>query len=407
MHMSCLLAVPACRHAPRPRARQDTNKVLAISRIMVAWQPVGLAMGVYDMCARYVRERRQFGSPLGAFQLVQERLARMQGDVQAMFLMAWRLSVLHEQARLRARRSAAPRRAPPCAACMSQRAVLCPVRVAACRMALSRLHTAALVTCNAWSVANLILHGLHAAKACGQCCRGVGRKGSAGAQRGVAPGAASEARAAAPRGRPARAVTGAEPGRAGQDDARGGQHGQGVDDAARARGGRAGPRAAGRQRHRRRLPGRQGLLRHGGLLHLRGRAPPAPAASPASLRAAAVQPCAPARLLACPRRLSCIPPSCGRAAMRTRGAAPACKQLGCRGGRGAAGSAACHLLPQLARALLPPRRVPAMVMLSFWVPGHQFPHHPDLWLGTERMRLGCAALCIPVAAHGGRGCLQA
>ena len=73
--------------------------MLAISRIMVAWQPVGLAMGVYDMCARYVRERRQFGAPLGAFQLVQERLARMQGDVQAMFLMAWRLSVLQEQAR--------------------------------------------------------------------------------------------------------------------------------------------------------------------------------------------------------------------------------------------------------------------------------------------------------------------
>ena len=57
--------------------------VLAISHIMVAWQPVGLAMGVYDMCARYVRERRQFGAPLGAFQLVQERLARMQGDVQS------------------------------------------------------------------------------------------------------------------------------------------------------------------------------------------------------------------------------------------------------------------------------------------------------------------------------------
>ena len=77
--------------------------MLAISRIMVAWQPVGLAMGVYDMCARYVRERRQFGAPLGAFQLVQERLARMLGDVQAMFLMAWRLSVLHEQARRVAR----------------------------------------------------------------------------------------------------------------------------------------------------------------------------------------------------------------------------------------------------------------------------------------------------------------
>ncbi len=110
-----LAGPPAAQRWPatltrRGRARQDTNKVLAISRIMVAWQPVGLAMGVYDMCARYVRERRQFGSPLGAFQLVQERLARMQGDVQAMFLMAWRLSVLHEQARPAAarRRAAVP-----------------------------------------------------------------------------------------------------------------------------------------------------------------------------------------------------------------------------------------------------------------------------------------------------------
>ena len=30
----------------------DTNKVLAISRIMVAWQPVGMAMGAYDMAVR-------------------------------------------------------------------------------------------------------------------------------------------------------------------------------------------------------------------------------------------------------------------------------------------------------------------------------------------------------------------
>ncbi len=49
----------------------DTNKVLAISRIMVAWQPVGLALGAYDMCARYLQQRRQFGAPLASFQLMQ------------------------------------------------------------------------------------------------------------------------------------------------------------------------------------------------------------------------------------------------------------------------------------------------------------------------------------------------
>ena len=78
---------------------QDTNKVLAISRIMVAWQPVGICAGVFDMCARYVGEREQFGAPLGSFQLVQEQLARMLGNIQAMFLMCWRLSKLYEQVR--------------------------------------------------------------------------------------------------------------------------------------------------------------------------------------------------------------------------------------------------------------------------------------------------------------------
>ena len=30
------------------------KQVLAVSRIMVAWVPVGIAMGVYDMCHRWV-----------------------------------------------------------------------------------------------------------------------------------------------------------------------------------------------------------------------------------------------------------------------------------------------------------------------------------------------------------------
>lgn len=56
-------------HTYMPVCLQDTNKVLAISRIMVAWQPLGLAMGTYDMCNRYLQQREQFGSPLAAFQV--------------------------------------------------------------------------------------------------------------------------------------------------------------------------------------------------------------------------------------------------------------------------------------------------------------------------------------------------
>lgn len=31
-------------------------QVLAVSRVMVAWQPIGITMGVYDMCHRYYNQ---------------------------------------------------------------------------------------------------------------------------------------------------------------------------------------------------------------------------------------------------------------------------------------------------------------------------------------------------------------
>lgn len=75
---------------------KDTAKVLAVSRIVVAWQPIGISMGVYDMCHRYLQERKQFGVPLASFQLCQEKLVRMLGNIQAMALMGWRLCKLYE-----------------------------------------------------------------------------------------------------------------------------------------------------------------------------------------------------------------------------------------------------------------------------------------------------------------------
>lgn len=99
--------VPDSARLPGVTGFKDTNKVLALSRIMVSWLPIGMAMGAYDMAARYLTERSQFGTPLASFQLMQEKLARMLGNVQAMFLMGWRLAKLaeagtmsHEQASL-------------------------------------------------------------------------------------------------------------------------------------------------------------------------------------------------------------------------------------------------------------------------------------------------------------------
>eukprot|EP00850_Spirogloea_muscicola_P003662 SM000015S01162 [mRNA] locus=s15:154557:158824:+ [translate_table: standard] len=88
--------VPERDRLPGVNSFADTNKVLAISRIMVAWQPIGIAMGVYDMCHRYLQEREQFGVPLASMQINQEKLVRMLGNVQAMFLMGLRICQLYD-----------------------------------------------------------------------------------------------------------------------------------------------------------------------------------------------------------------------------------------------------------------------------------------------------------------------
>ncbi|XP_041028089.1 acyl-coenzyme A oxidase 4, peroxisomal isoform X1 [Juglans microcarpa x Juglans regia] len=79
---------------------QDTNKILAVSRVMVAWQPIGISMGIYDMCHRYLKERKQFGAPLAAFQINQQKLVHMLGNIQAMILIGWRLCKLYESGKM-------------------------------------------------------------------------------------------------------------------------------------------------------------------------------------------------------------------------------------------------------------------------------------------------------------------
>ncbi|OAY43730.1 acyl-coenzyme A oxidase 4, peroxisomal [Manihot esculenta] len=92
--------VPDEDRLPGVNSFQDTNKVLAVSRVMVAWQPIGISMGVYDICHRYLKERKQFGAPLAAFQINQQKLVHMLGNVQAMLLVGWRLCKLYEKGKM-------------------------------------------------------------------------------------------------------------------------------------------------------------------------------------------------------------------------------------------------------------------------------------------------------------------
>ncbi|WP_243793907.1 acyl-CoA dehydrogenase family protein [Saccharopolyspora gloriosae] len=73
---------------------RDTAKVLARTRGGVAWQALGLAMRAYELAREYAVSREQFGKPIGGFQMIQDLLVKMLGNITAMFGMVVRLNQL-------------------------------------------------------------------------------------------------------------------------------------------------------------------------------------------------------------------------------------------------------------------------------------------------------------------------
>ena len=71
---------------------RDVAAMLRAMRSDVAWIATGVAAGAFEAALRYVTERRQFGRPLGSFQLVQEKLARMLGNVTSALSLVVRLT---------------------------------------------------------------------------------------------------------------------------------------------------------------------------------------------------------------------------------------------------------------------------------------------------------------------------
>lgn len=59
-------------------------------RYGVASGCVGIIQGCIDVCVKYAKERHQFGKPIGSFQLIQEKIARMVVDCDASRLLVYR-----------------------------------------------------------------------------------------------------------------------------------------------------------------------------------------------------------------------------------------------------------------------------------------------------------------------------
>jgi glutaryl-CoA dehydrogenase len=76
---------------------KDTAKVLKMTRTGVAWFAVGCQMGAYEHALRYAQQRIQFGRPIGGFQLVQDLLVRMLGNLTSSQCLMLRLGQLQDQ----------------------------------------------------------------------------------------------------------------------------------------------------------------------------------------------------------------------------------------------------------------------------------------------------------------------
>lgn len=88
--------VPETNRLQNARSFKDTARVLMNTRYGVAWEAVGHAMAAFEIARDYAVKRQQFGRPIARFQMIQEKLVNMLGDVTAMQLMCLRLAQLRD-----------------------------------------------------------------------------------------------------------------------------------------------------------------------------------------------------------------------------------------------------------------------------------------------------------------------
>ncbi|MGR9193471.1 acyl-CoA dehydrogenase family protein [Rhizobium leguminosarum] len=92
--------VPEENRLQRDLSFRDTARVLKLTRQYVAWEAVGCSMGAYEHALRYAQTREQFGKPIASFQMIQDLLAKMLGNITASQSMVVRLAQLQDQGKL-------------------------------------------------------------------------------------------------------------------------------------------------------------------------------------------------------------------------------------------------------------------------------------------------------------------
>ncbi|BDZ42502.1 acyl-CoA dehydrogenase [Paraoerskovia sediminicola] len=92
--------VPEENALPGARSFKDTGRVLAATRLGVAWSAVGHAIACYESAVSYAKTREQFGRKLAQSQMIQERLTSMLSTLTQMQLLAVRMTELDAEGAL-------------------------------------------------------------------------------------------------------------------------------------------------------------------------------------------------------------------------------------------------------------------------------------------------------------------
>ncbi|WP_127129643.1 acyl-CoA dehydrogenase family protein [Georgenia sp. SYP-B2076] len=90
------VVVPEAQRLQNVSSFKDVNRLLRSMRADVSWLAVGAQAGAYEAAVRYTGTRTQFGRPIAGYQLVQDKLATMLGNLTASLGMAVRLSQLED-----------------------------------------------------------------------------------------------------------------------------------------------------------------------------------------------------------------------------------------------------------------------------------------------------------------------
>jgi glutaryl-CoA dehydrogenase len=101
-----LITLTDCRVSEANRLQnadsfKDTARVLRQTRAAVAWESVGCATGAYEHALRYAQHRQQFGRPIARFQLIQDLLFRMLGNITSTQALCLRLSQMQDEGIMR------------------------------------------------------------------------------------------------------------------------------------------------------------------------------------------------------------------------------------------------------------------------------------------------------------------